>query len=142
MFEFLFKKSKNASKDIISQCHEEVHKIHDAFAAQTEYSDLDWFFDSLDERIDNFKEQILENFKEAKGLTANNFILYQIVETSFNLLMSGQYCSYRGVLNMEGQELRRLHTYANNEMARLGYMKPELAMDNQAYLDEEIQRLG
>lgn len=142
MFEFLFKKSKNASKDIISQCHEEVHKIHDAFAAQTEYSDLEWFFDSMDRRIDNFKEQILENFKTEKGLTADNFVLYQTVETSFNLLMTGRYCTYRGVLNMEGQELRRLHTYANKEMKKRGYMDPEVADDNIQYLDEELRNLG
>ena len=142
MFEFLFKKSQNASKDIISQCHEEVHKIHEAFAAHAKYSDLDWFFDSLDKRIDNSKEQILENFKLEKGLTADDFVLYQISETSFNLLMTGRYCSYRGVLNMEGQDLRRLHTYANNEMKRRGYLDPEVADDNIQYLDEELKNLG
>lgn len=130
------------ANQLILQCHTEVHKIKTDFASRAKYSNLDWFFDSLDKRIEQHKEQIIENFKTEKGLTVDNYILYQIVETSFNIIMSGSYCSYRGHLNMEGQDLKLLHTYANREMCHRGYMDSEISQDNINYLDEEIKKLG
>ena len=141
LFDFLIQKNeKQSESDIIGQCQKSIQNIRSYFSYIAEYSDLDWFFDDLSKKIENQQDAVCENIINDK-ISPTDFVLSNISCITLDLLLSGQFCMYRGTLNMEGQDLKKLYTYSNTEMAKTGYMSQEIAKDNENYLNEQLKLL-
>ncbi len=142
LFDFLIQKSKKQNEsDIIDQCQQSIEKIRNDFSNIAEYSDLDWFFDDLSKKIIDQQDTVRKNLISDK-ISPKNFILSNISGISLDLLLSGQFCMYRGALNMEGQDLKRLYMYSNIELVKTGFMSQENAKDDEDYLNEQLRLLG
>ncbi|GEM_PF-4229102 len=142
LFDFLIQKNeKQNESDIIDQCQQSIEKIRSDFSYIAEFSDLDWFFDGLSKKIKDQQDTVRKNLISDKILP-KNFILSNISSMTLDLLLSGQCCMYRGALNMEGQDLKRLYIYSNTELVKTGFMSQKNAKDDEDYLNEQLRLLG
>lgn len=126
---------------IIKQCHEVTQKTHEEFTRLAEFTDLDWFFERIKNIINRQQDEACKIIKEEK-ITPKKFMYAQMTSLALDFILSGRYCIYRGTLNMEGRDLKKLFLHINSEQQRLGYITQEIADDNIEYLDEELSKIG
>lgn len=127
--------------EIIKQCHEVTQKTHEEFTRLAEFTDLDWFFERIKNIINRQQDEACKIIKEEK-ITPKKFMYAQMTSLALDFILSGRYCIYRGTLNMEGRDLKKLFLHINRKQQRLGYITKETADDNSKYLEEELKKIG
>lgn len=88
-----------------------------------------------------YKPQLLVAVYEAK-CSPRDIVLYGIVEQCKLLLSTGLYHIYRGVLSLEGNDMRAVFEIALDELVKSGYASKEQAAEQRALLQELIKDVG
>ncbi len=86
-------------------------------------------------------ERVLYSLQEDK-ITPRNLILLLITNAIAEVLPTGHYHIYRGVLGLEGQNMLKLYDYAVNELEKNGYHSPEAAKEDKDWIREQIKDVG
>ncbi|MBW2618484.1 MAG: hypothetical protein JRC92_06380 [Deltaproteobacteria bacterium] len=77
-----------------------------------------------------------------KGRSVRKYIYYAITYTSGDMLESGQYHVYRGVLSMNGNGLLEIFDGAIDELVKLGGMDKEYAKKEKNAIRQNIKGVG
>lgn len=87
------------------------------------------------------KKAVVKSIIEA-GNSPRDVVLFAVVQASKSFLGSGQYHTYRGVLNAEGSSIRAAFGIALAELVKSGFADEKQAEEQLAELAEEIKSVG
>jgi hypothetical protein len=92
-------------------------------------------------RLIKDKEKTVCSIKEDK-MTPHNLVLLLITNVTGELLSSGRYHIYRGILNMTGTGLLAIWHYAISELEKSGYYSSEQAKEDNEWINKQIKEVG
>jgi hypothetical protein len=87
------------------------------------------------------KEKTIYSIRNDK-ISPQNLVLLIITNVIAELLPTGQYHIYRGILNMEGQGLLELWHYAVDELQKSGFYTAEEAKEDNVWIEKQIKEVG
>ena len=98
------------------------------------------------------KQKVIQNIKAnkvafAKAMTNSNIsseqiIAAEIANVSGDMLETGEYCIYRGILSPAGEQLMTLFQCALDELVRIGAISEEKKLEDVGGLRSTIRSIG
>jgi len=76
------------------------------------------------------------------GLSPATLVNLLITNVISKTLPSGKYCTYRGVLSLQGNELLRLWDYCVNNLETYNYHSKEQANEDKRWIRHQIRECG
>lgn len=138
MFNLFNKKNKNS---LLNEAKEELIILNTEMKDSILYSRIQNILLGL---IKNNPEKIIEQIIQTEEENSKAWAIESVAFCAQRFLESGQFHVYRGVLNIEGDELLKIYNLMYDKLLKMNisYITAEYVEECNKYIREEIKKIG